>query len=284
MNFMILFLTEKLSKIKTTNTRLFLGAFIGAFYVIALVLCPSIEIYYTFIAKILLSFLIIAVSFWPDKWKSFIKTLAIFYLCSFLLAGAAFAFMYFNSSGGIVKNGIFYIFYNSKWTILVLSIITVAIVLRVIWEIMQFKLIKEKLILPLKIVYESKKIELFALIDTGNSLYDPITNNPVIVVEFPVLKEILPSEISNVFEQSKDNDLIGITKVVSDSKWFSRFRLIPFTSLGKENGILLGFKPDYIEIGNKQKGGEIKDAIVGIYNKSLSKNEKYNALLGPELV
>jgi len=160
-----------------------------------------------------------------------------------------------------------------------------AIIVRIFWDILQYRLVKEKLLKQLKIAFENKAIELSALVDTGNSLHDPLTNMPVVVVEFDAIKEILPMDIQSIFNESRENDLVTITGIISSSQWFSRFRLIPYTSLGKENGMLIGFKPDYIEIldNNEEKKG-IRDVIVGIYNRALSKNEKYKALLSPELI
>ena len=41
--------------------------------------------------------------------------------------------------------------------------------------------------------------------------------------------------------------------------------------------MLIGFKPDYIEIGEEEDKKGVSNVIVGIYNKTLSKNEKYKA-------
>lgn len=284
MNYLILLLTAKFSKIRTSHLRLFLGALVGASYVAFLVLFPNIKVYYTTIAKVLLSFAIVAITFSPPKIVSFMKTLAIFYVSTFIFAGAAFTFLYLNQTGGFVRNGIVYVFWNSKWTMLFFSIITAGIVLRIFWDIVQQKILKDKLLIPLKIAFGNGIIDLFALVDTGNSLHDPLTNAPVVVVEFKAIKHILPLEIQNIFEESKEDDLVCVTRIVSDSNWFSRFRVIPFTSLGKENGILIGFKPDYIEVGENTEKKGVTDVIIGIYNRALSKNDNYNALLSPELV
>lgn len=283
-NYLILLVTAKFSKSKTSNLRLLLGALVGASYVVLMIVLPGIKVYYTALAKIILSFAIVAVAFSPEKVSTFLKTLAIFYVSTFIFAGAAFAFLYFNRNGGLIWNGIFYVFWQSKWTVLLLSIIMAGIIIRIFWELLQYKFVKEKLLIQLKIAFESKAIDLNALIDTGNSLHDPLTNMPVVVVEFGAIKDILPPEIQNIFEESKENDLISVTNVISNSQWFSRFRLIPFTSLGKENGMLIGFRPDYIEIGEDKDKKGISNVIVGIYNRSLSKNDKYRALLSPELI
>lgn len=164
------------------------------------------------------------------------------------------------------------------------SILTVGIIIKIFWEVIQSKITKERLLIPVKISFDNRMIYLSALIDTGNSLKDPLTNIPVMVVEFKALQELLPLEIKSIFENSQEDDLNRVTTIISTSKWFSRFRLIPFSSLGKENGMLIGFKPDFIVIGEEEEKKDIKNVIIGIYNRSLSRNEKYKALLGPELV
>lgn len=284
MNYLILIVTSKFSKRKTSNFRLFLASLIGALYVAVLIILPGMHVYYTVIAKIALSLAIIAIAFSPEKIGSFIRTLVIFYIVTFIFAGAAFAFLYFNQSGGFVRNGIVYVFLESKLTVVFLAVITAIIIIRIFWEMLQYRFIKEKLLLDLKIAFERNIITLAALVDTGNSLHDPLTNLPVVVVEFMAIKDLLPLEIRDIFVHSKENDLNTVMRVISGSQWISRFRLIPFTSLGRENGMLIGFRPDYIEIGSEDGKKGINNVIVGIYNKALSRNEKYRALLSPELI
>lgn len=283
-NYMILLVTHKIAKTPTSNLRKLSAAFVGALYVVGLILFPGVKYYYTMLSKILLSILIIAIAFPSSKIKTFIKTLIIFYISTFIFAGAAFSFLYFNNTGGFVKNGIVYVFSDSKMTVIFLSVLTMGIVLRVVWELMQHKFINQDLIIPITIVFESKNIDVLAYMDTGNSLYDPLTSVPVAVVEFNAIKTLLPLEIQKFFEENNEEDLTCITKILSTSTWFSRFRVIPFNSLGKENGILLGFRPDYIKIGEDTNREEVKDVIIGIYNKILSKNNSYKALIGPELI
>ncbi|MDP4092168.1 MAG: sigma-E processing peptidase SpoIIGA [Bacillota bacterium] len=284
MNFLILMVTSKFSKRKTSTLRLFIGAFVGALYVVFLLICPGFKIYYTAFSKFALSLLIVALVFTPKKVWEFIKILVLFYASTFIFAGAAFAFLYFNQNGGFLKNGVVYVFWQSQTIVLLLSVVTVGIIVRIFWEIFQHRFERDKLLIPLKISFESKKIGMAALIDTGNSLFDPLSNLPVVVVEFNALREILPEEIKNIYENSRENDLTCVTNIISNSEWIARFRLIPFSSLGKQNGMLLGFKPDYIEIGENQHKKDINEVIIGIYNSILSRNERYKALLNPELV
>ena len=286
-NYLILLVTAKFSKSRTSNLRLFLGALVGALYLVLMIILPEIEIYTTVLAKVILSFAIIAVTFNIEKITVYLKTLAIFYVSTFIFAGAGFALLYFKQNGGVVKNGVIVSsipLLGTKWTEIILAIAVAGIVIRVLWDIIQNKFLRENILVQLMISIDNKAIVLYALVDTGNSLHDPLTNMPVVVVEFSAIKEILPLEIINIFEGGDENDLTSITNAISCSSWFSRFRLIPFTSLGKEHGMLIGFRSDFIEIDKDNKKKGISDVIVGIYNRTLSKNEKYRALLNPELI
>ena len=63
-----------------------------------------------------------------------------------------------------------------------------------------------------------------------------------------------------------------------------RYSIIPFSSVGKKNGILIGFRPDYIEIHIDDEKSTKRKAIIGIYNGKLSKNEMYSGLIGLNLL
>ena len=64
----------------------------------------------------------------------------------------------------------------------------------------------------------------------------------------------------------------------------SKLKFIPFSSLGKQNGMLLGIKPDYIKVISNETETVNKNVIIGIYNKSLTKRGEYRALVGIDLI
>ena len=63
-----------------------------------------------------------------------------------------------------------------------------------------------------------------------------------------------------------------------------RLKVIPFSSLGKQNGMLLGIKAEEVVIKNEEGDETKENMIIGIYNKSLTKRGEYRALLGIELI
>lgn len=149
--------------------------------------------------------------------------------------------------------------------------------------IISFKSIKNRLskkdmLCNISIVFEEGKVDVNAIIDTGNFLKEPLTGKPVIIVEKDVLKNAIPVNILENMEE-----IINGTKEVDD-KYISKIRLIPFSALGTENGLLLGIKPEKFYINYQGKIVENKKVIVGIYNKKLSRNNKYKALVGLDII
>ena len=68
-----------------------------------------------------------------------------------------------------------------------------------------------------------------------------------------------------------------------DEELKRRCCIIPFSSIGKNNGIIIGFRPDYIKIYTQDE--EIKrKVIVGIYHNKLTKNGLYSGLMGLNLL
>lgn len=130
----------------------------------------------------------------------------------------------------------------------------------------------------IKVNINSKYTYINAIIDTGNFLREPITKVPVIVVEKNTLVNVIPEYILDNLDKIINGEDINL------NEYTSRVRIIPFTSLGKENGILLGLKADNVVVQLEENDININNVIIGIYNGILSKNGKYKALIGLDLL
>ena len=60
--------------------------------------------------------------------------------------------------------------------------------------------------------------------------------------------------------------------------------MVPFMSIGKENGMLTGIRMDKARIENEDINIERTNIIAGIYDKKIAKDNKYNALIGLNLL
>lgn len=281
-NFLILSITSKFSKYKTTRTKLLIGSAVGALYII-FAFFPTFKIFFSLSMKIAVSVLMIIIVFAPEKFQHFFKLLGIFYVISFAFGGAAFALFYFTGRGNVI-NGTFYI-RDFPLSLLISAFAVVYLLLSYCWGYIQKKILSDELVYNVHIELYEKTVEVIAIIDTGNSLKDPITDTPVIVVEYGALKVLLPDSLSSIFEKSDgDIDLTNLYNLSGDTNLVLKIRLIPFTSLGRQNGILVGIKPDRVLLNNKDGSKEIRDVIIGIYNNRVSKDGHYSALLYPEIL
>jgi stage II sporulation protein GA (sporulation sigma-E factor processing peptidase) len=233
--------------------------------------------------KILFSILIVTIAYTPAYFHLLLKLIGIFYIVSFIFGGAAFGFFYFVNGLDLTRNGVSFI-RDFPLKILVISAIAAYFTVRFSWDYIQHRIRRERLILRVEMTFDKKQLCLDALVDTGNSLRDPITNVPVIITEYEILRELLPDDIQKIFEQCGENDLNAIAEIMTISKWAARFRIIPYKSLGRENGMLVGFKPDIVTIYDSSKKIQLSNIVIAIYRKKLSKDGEYSALIYPEML
>lgn len=94
MNYIILFATGIILKLKMKTFRILISSIIGSIYAI-IVYTSTMEIYSNILLKILLSIAMVYVAFNSRNVKQCLKQLIIFYLTSFTFGGVAFALLYF---------------------------------------------------------------------------------------------------------------------------------------------------------------------------------------------
>ena len=281
MNSIIMYATAIIMKLKIKHINIIISSTIGAIYSI-MTYVSELQIYSNLIIKVILSIIMVYIAYKPQSIKILLKQLLIFYLTSFLFGGVAFALIYIVKPQDILmKNGLFLGTYPLKTVFLSAIIASIVVILG--FKIVKSKISKKDMYCDIKIRLNGKEVQTKAMVDTGNFLKDPITGYPVIVVESTLLENIIPTELLLNSEKIIGGDFKSVNKDIRDT-YMNKLKLIPYTSLGKQNGMLLGIKADDIEI-IKDEQKEIKqNVIVGIYNKSLTKRGDYRALIGIELI
>ena len=280
MNFIILYATGLILKNKISFWKLLLASFIGAIYS-ALQYMYNTKILSNIIIKIILSIVIIIIAFHPQNIKKMFKQLTLFYLTTFTFGGVATYLIYvLKPQNIIIKNGMYVGTYVLK--VIFIGAILGTIILIVSFKMSKNKITKKDMICKVAIKLNGKEVILDTMVDTGNMLKEPITGNPVVVVEKNSLYDVIPKEILNNTDSILGGDF---EKIPDDIKqeYIPKLKFIPFSSLGKQNGMLIGIKPEKLKVINEEIENEKKNAIIGIYNKSLTKKGEYNALIGIEL-
>ncbi|MCI8761095.1 MAG: sigma-E processing peptidase SpoIIGA [Clostridia bacterium] len=279
MNFIILLATGLILKEEIKKVRLLLSSLLGAIYSVVSYM-SILEIYSSMILKIILSIVIIYIAFNPQNMKKMWKDLLIFYLTSFVFGGAAFAFIYIIKPQEILmKNGLFLGTYPLKT--IILGAIIAFIVIITAFTVVKSKITKKDMFCEVSILLNGKRIKTTAMLDTGNMLKEPITNTPVMVVEHTLLYECIPKEILNHLDELLGGDFNNIPENIKE-EYMAKLKFIPFSSLGKQNGMLLGIRADSVTIKEEDTEKKQENIIIGMYNKSLTKRGEYRALIGIE--
>lgn len=280
MNAIITYATAIVTKSKMNHIRIIIASLIGAIYSV-LSYISGLPIFSNLFFKIFLSIIMVYIAFNPKEMKVLGKQILLFYLTSFLFGGVAFAMIYVIKPQEILmKNGLFLGTYPLK-TVFVGAIVA-SIILITAFKVVKSKITKKDMYCEVTIRLQGKFKNIYVMIDTGNLLKDPISGMPVIVVEHTQLYDILPKEILDNLEAILGGDLEKISERIK-KEYLTKLKVIPYSSLGKQNGMLLGMKAEKIEI-HKEDTIIRNDVIVGIYNKALTKRGEYNGLIGIELL
>ncbi len=121
---------------------------------------------------------------------------------------------------------------------------------------------------PVQLIYKGEKMQLTALVDSGNLLRDPLSGERVLVAGSQAAAKLLG--LSN-------EQLMNPVKTLSQSD-SNKLRLIPYRTLSDASGLLLAARLDEVRMNGKAVGKLVAFAPLPFGN-----GEEYQALTGGEL-
>ena len=252
MDFILLVTTVSVLKKKTSSHLIIISSIIGVLETL-LDIFISFNTYIRWIIKIAVSILMIKIIYKTKDFKEFAKEIFVFYIVSFIYAGIAISLMFSKPINTFFNSG--FIKGNYSSVLIILSIIIGIILIKLTFKLISQNIRKDNMICNLEICIDKKIFNIKVLLDTGNLLKDPICGYPVIIIEKSILKEI-----------------------IYNTKIKRKIYLIPYETLGSKNKVLFGIKPEYIRLSTNNNY-VIKDAILGLYDGNLSKNNSYKGLV-----
>lgn len=276
LNYIIILSTAIISKSKISTLRIICSSIIGGIFAI-LNYIVNMDMVSSIIIKLMISIIMMLLAFQNYNLKKLVRQLIFFYLVSFTFGGIAFMLIFVVKPQNIImKENHFVGTYPLKMAVLAGGV--GFIIISIVSKIIKDRISKKSMICDLEIFYNGKNKKIKTMIDTGNLLKEPITKTDVIIVEKNSLIEVVPDEIL------KNISIILKGRWIEDENIHSyKFKLIPFSSLGNENGLLIGFKPDYIKIYSEEECTR-NDVLIGIYDGKLSKNNLYTSLIGLDIL
>ncbi len=272
MNYLILYATGAVLKMKPKTWRLLLSALLGAvyalfelmFYPSALDLLP---------VKILLSFAIVIMALHFYTLKEFLKSVAVFYLVTFIFGGAMFAVAYILGGNFSFIGGVHY--YGGVPIRLVLIAIVSVLALIRIYKQFNVYFNSTDAHYKLQIFMGEKTVSMDAVLDTGNELVEPISRTPVIIADASRLKNIFGQEILEFAKCIEQEEMKEISAY--------GMRILPYQTIEGGKNIMLGIRPTRIIIQRGKKQKIIEDVYIGINTTGVLLNGA-GVLLNPLLI
>jgi sigma-E processing peptidase SpoIIGA len=249
-DYILLKLVSVIMKKKEKELRIFAGACVGSILSFGLLMFYGCRSVWIFVFLFVVGGIMLKISFTIRDKTEFIRCLFLLFLCAYCMGGAY---------GFLSRNELFRRF---RYTGIFFAgaLIFIYLFVRKGFDMMKDFLLHRSQNAEVCLKVQGKKAYCKGFWDSGNSLRDPITGKAVVLLEKGILEKYqIPIPVKG-------------------------FRVIPFHSVGMENGVLKGFVADELLVKD-EKGYErsFQKTIVAIYEGKLSIKEDYQMILSPHL-
>lgn len=235
-NYLLLSAVSFYTHTQVRMRRLLLGSAIGALCSLVMLL-PVIPFALNMIIKIIVGGLTVLGAFGRKRISEFIKLYAVFLTATFFFGGIVIALWFlFTPKNLLIKNSVVYL--NISPVILIIYSAICYCAFRLINTLAGRHRVNDTFCV-LTIVKGGNALRVTAKIDTGNTLVEPFSQAPVIVIGRNTARCITPAEIYEYETVTTLNYRTSINSV----------RFVPFTAVGG-SGILPCFKAERIYIND----------------------------------
>lgn len=249
MDLYLLALTAKAMKKPAAYSRIFAGSIAGALGYCIVLCLPGIS----YVLKILfgmipVGMLMIKIACRTKGMKELLRALGYLYTLSFCLGG-------------------FIIFLKGKSRALAGCGDSVAMIAGMGFAgfvlfrklLMEYQKRQENRFCTVRIPGDVGTLKIAALIDTGNGLTEPVSGKPVAILDAEEWKNL--------------------------KLWMKpeKYKIIPYHSIGKNNGVLEGYEIDAMEVDGSMGKRQLEKVVIAMFKGRVSKKGSYQMILPPEL-
>ena len=266
-NSLLLLAAAKLAGEPLRRLRLAAGAALGGLYAAA-IFFPGMGFLTHPLCKLGAAVLMLLTGFGGSR--RLLRVTLVFFGLSCAFGGGIFAIGLLGGRGLTLRNGVLYSVMDLR--ILLLSAAVCYAVLTLVFRRTARHGRRE--VLPAVLILEGRRVAVNALVDTGNTLTDPVTGRPVMVAEGSLLSPLLPGE--RILDEKALRDPVGTLERLSRGERGRRFRLLPYQAVGVECGMLLALRLDDARVGAEDYGG----ILVALSPNPVSDGGGYSALIG----
>lgn len=264
LNYLLLLATAKVVGEPLRRWRMGLGAVLGGGYAVAVFL-PGLDFLAGNVWKLLVAVLMILLAL--GYARRLLRVTLVFFALACALGGGVMVIGLLGGQGLGLQQGVYYSVMDLK-TLLLSAAVCYALLTLVFQRSASHD---SRELVPAVLYLGEGRVQLTALVDTGNTLTDPVTGMGVMVVEGTCLLPLLP-ELKGV---DLTNPVGALEQLAGRGQ---PFRLLPYQAVGTTCGMLLAIRMDRVQVGTQNRGS----ILVALSPNGLSDGGGYHALIGAQ--
>ena len=268
-DYLLLLAAARLAGEPLRRRRFALGAALGGLYAVAIFL-PGLGFLAHPLCRLASAALMLVAAYGGSRRLLRQGVLFIALTCAF--GGGVVAIGLLGGTGLTLGNGVFYSALDLK--IVLLSAAVCYGVLTLVFQRLARHSASDGELVDIKLILRDRSVSFTALVDTGNTLTDPVSGRPVMVAEGERAGPLFPKEHRPGPDDLTD-PAAALTRL-GTGEWRGRFRLLPYRSVGVDRGLLLAVRLDALELNGQGRG----PALVALSPTPVSDGGGYQALIG----
>lgn len=269
-DFLILLISGKILHIDTKILRLTLSAMVGVGFTILNLFLPLEGVALMFY-KLGLGLLMCIIAFGERTIKRTILSYLTFLFVTLLMGGACFGLCFTFGKVVLGEGGEFAYSLALPVGVVVGVIALISFLLFQLVEVIKHRAKRTNFVFDATIYNDNRSLKLKAFLDTGNTLFDPETNKPVIIITYDYFKKL------NKEAQLYELLLNRVPKGIKNAHFIS------VNSVGKTSKMLI-FTMDMIKITQNKFTYFADDAVFGVTFAKIEKNLNCQMLISEELL
>ena len=256
-------LTDPLARTTSSRGRKVLGAVLGGIYSF-IIFIPSVPDWIIAVSRILFAAVLVFAVYGKQTRKGFLIVFGSFFLVNFIFAGLMFAVWYFIAPSSMLYYGSVVYFDIDTLTLVILTIVCYAII-SVIYMLIRSRSPSDTLF-ELSVYLGGKSVTCKAFFDTGNSVLEPFTSLPVIIMNEDICGDLL-----NANEEIDSEKAVGLS-----------LRYIPCSGFAGD-GTLKAFRPERVHIKGIKTEIDTDKVFIALTKQKIKSGE-YGALLNSAMI
>ena len=269
-DYLLLLAAARLAGEPLRRLRFALGAALGGLYAVAIFL-PGCRFLAHPLCRAASALLMLLAAYGGSRRLLRQGLLFVALTCAF--GGGVVAIGLMGGQGLALGNGVFYSAMDLK--VVLLSAAACYLALTLVFQRMGRHSAVSGELVRARLTLMGRSVELTALVDTGNTLTDPVSGRPAMVAEGAGLAGLFPAGHRPAQADLLD-PVAGVARLGTE-EWRSRFRLLSYRAVGVERGLLLAVRADSLELDGQGRG----PVLVALSPTPVSDGGGYRALIGP---